>query len=368
MAESVQDWISKGDFSFGNPSSAHTTGKRAKKLVNETRDYLFNLFGLNENEFHLFFHSGASEGINTLVRGYFLNQFKNKNQANYYFFQTDHSCVFNQQDEVKVFEHRPQIFPVDQYGMPKMDSISKGECDQGLLNFTWVNNESGVVWPLYKAVEMKEKLGCSVHVDAVQSIGKIRDWNKLDSDLDAYTFSAHKFGGMKGIGFTFMKKTYPFECFVRGGGQQEALRSGTENVMGIYSIKLALEELNQKQNLDESEKVHNEFENWLQNKVGQKGIIAGIGNVSRNLTTTYLVLPGNSSDIVMTALDLSGIEVSAGSACSSGVLKPSRILLGMGFDEKQAKEGIRFSFSPLFKSEDLPSLFEKLGKVLDRYL
>ncbi len=368
LAESVQDWISKGDFSFGNPSSAHQTGKKAKKLINETRDYLYKLFGVDENEFHLFFHSGASEGINTLVRGYFLNAFKNKKQSDYYFFETDHSCVVNQRDEVEAFGHEAHKFKVDHLGMPLMDQIHKGSHECGLMNFTWVNNESGVVWPLYKAIELKQKLDCAVHVDSVQSVGKIREWNKLDPDLDAYTFSAHKFGGMKGIGFSFMKKNYPYECFIRGGGQQAALRSGTENVMGIYSIKLALEELVSKQNFDETEAVHDEFENWLIDKIGEKGRIAGHGNVSRNATTTYLVLPGNRSDIMMTALDLAGIEVSAGSACSSGILKPSRILMGMGFSDKEAGEGIRFSFSPLFKKEDLPTLFEKLDKVLSKYL
>lgn len=367
LAESVQDWIANGDFSFGNPSSAHQTGKKAKKLINETRDYLYSLFNVKEEDFHLFFHSGASEGINTLVRGFFLNAFKSEKKADYYFFDTDHSCVVNQRDEIKALGHDYHQFSVDQFGMPKEDQIKKGSHDCGLMNFTWVNNESGVVWPLHKAIELKQKLGCAIHVDSVQSVGKIRDWNKLDTDLDAYTFSAHKFGGMKGIGFSFMKKEFPYECFVRGGGQQAALRSGTENVMGIYSIKLALEDLQRKQNFDDTEYVHREFEGWLLNKIGDKGKIAGYGNVSRNMTTTYLVLPGNRSDIMMTALDLAGVEVSAGSACSSGILKPSRILKGMGFSEKEAGEGIRFSFSPTFNKEDLPALFEKLDKVLSKY-
>ena len=329
---------------------------------------MFSLFDLKEEDFHLFFHSGASEGINTLVRGFFLNSFKNGNKGDYYFFNTDHSCIVNQRDEVEALGHHYHQFPVDNFGMPREEKVKKGHHERGLLNFTWVNNESGIVWPLYKALDLKQKLNCAVHVDSVQSVGKIRDWNKLDSDLDAYTFSAHKFGGMKGIGFSFMKKEFPFECFVRGGGQQNALRSGTENVMGIYSIKLALEELQAKQNFDETEAVHKEFENWLLDKIGSKGKIAGYGNVSRNLTTTYLVLPGNRSDIIMTALDIAGVEVSAGSACSSGILKPSRILKGMGFDDKEAGEGIRLSFSPTFQKDDLPKLFEKLDKVFSKYI
>lgn len=126
--------------------------------------------------------------------------------------------------------------------------ISEGrEC---FLNYTYVNNESGVVWPLEWALDLKKETKCFVHVDAVQAAGKIANWEMLLPELDAYTFSGHKFGALKGIGFTFFNKELDFNPLIVGGTQQEGLRAGTENALGVYTIKLALHEMKENFNAD----------------------------------------------------------------------------------------------------------------------
>lgn len=367
LADSVKNWIAKGDFSFANPSSIHTSGKRARRLINETKEYLFSIFGLSPQDFHLFFHSGASEGINTLVEGFFFNRFKSRKPADFIFATTDHSCVCKQESDVKALGHDCHILDVDSCGKLKTLPNEIGTHKEKLLNFTWVNNETGVVWSLEEALNLKAQLNCRVHVDAVQAVGKIREWNRLDPTLDAYTFSAHKFGGLRGTGFSFVKKDYIFEPLVRGGDQQEGLRSGTEDTMGIYSIKLALEELLLKQNFDELEKAKNEFESWILELAPPGAIIVGSSG-PRALNTTSLLIPGIRSDIALTALDLAGIEASAGSACSSGSVTPSRVLMAMGMSESRSKEVIRFSFSPFLKSEYINEIKEPIKQVMTRLL
>ncbi len=370
LAPSVMEWISKGDLLFGNPSSIHSSGKRSKRFINEVSEYLSSTFNLHSSH-NLFYHSGASEGINTIIKGIAQNAYKEGKRIHLFLCEADHSCVFNLQEEMELYGHEVSLYRPDSNGdictNELINLINSSDSEIKLLNFTWVNNESGVCWTLEDAFKVKEATGCIVHVDAVQAIGKIDNWHELIDGLDAYTFSGHKFGALKGIGFSFVKEDLKFSAMVRGGGQQSGMRSGTENTTGIYSLKLALEDMKSHFNFFELKKNKDLIESKIQ-KLCDSIIIAGKNAKYRNGNTIYFILPGKKADILITAFDMGMLEVSSGSACASGTIKPSRALLAMGYNEDDAKSGIRISFSHKLTHDEAVLFAEKITTILKRFL
>ena len=371
LSESVLDWLRKGDLPFGNPSSIHSTGKAAKREITAVKNYLLEDLFFVADTHKLFFHSGASEAINTFLTGSCHTGLKEKKSLHVFISSVDHSAAYNQKEEVEALGMNFTILPVSEDGMPLIDQwtyeIEKSKADYKILNFTWVNNETGVVWPLEQVLELKKKTGVFVHVDSVQSVGKIEDWSKLEDKLDAYTFSGHKFGSLKGIGFSFVKENFPFEAMIRGGGQQDGYRSGTENVPGILSLKLALEDLSKR---FDAKKVY-EGITYLREKIydlGESSLLFPSRSSLQNLTTINFVVPGTKADILMTAFDLAKMDVSSGSACSSGAVLPSRVLMSMGVSEEDAKSALRFSFSPYLTLSEAEEFWAKIEKVLSRFL
>lgn len=374
MANSVKEYLAKGDFSFANPSSVHSSGKRSRQIVNETRDYLFDLFELNEKEWSLFFHSGATEAINSFFKSFALAQISPGRKALGIASSVDHSAVYQQLAFYQLLGMNFELIDVDSNGEIVFSMLQKKLnthlSAKALFNLTWVNNETGVVWDLDSLIGSLQKFDREIfiHVDAVQSIGKIKDWWKINQKAHAYTYSAHKFGGPKGIGFTFLRKDFPLFPLIQGGGQQAGLRSGTENPDGVHCIKLALEELKSTQNMNSLISMKNSIEKTLVEELGDSIEVVGHRAKLRNANTISLVHMKRTADILLTALDLAGLEVSSGSACSSGSVLPSRILLAMGYSESLAKSALRLSL-PLIPSADYDKdeVAQRLKTVLARF-
>ena len=363
LAQSVKDWVSTGDLHFANPSSIHSLGIKSKQQILETEEYLLDFFGLKKTH-HLFFHSGASESINTILRSAMENDL-----ASYYCFQSDHSTSFNI-GEYFAEEGRDVVFyqPLKNGDLPLEKLISSIADKPTVLNFTWVNSESGICWPLDFVTELKSKCTKTfIHVDGVQAIGKVHGFNKLNPEVDAYTFSGHKFGALKGVGFSFIKKTNDFRPFILGGGQQRGLRSGTENPTGIYSLKLALEEVS-KNDMLKNEDAKSYFEEKMLKAFSNNIHIIGKDATFRNTTTSLIWFKDIAINIFLTALDMGKIYVSSGSACSSGQLKPSRVLLSMGHDKESAKQAIRFSFGGDIDRRQIDCGMEILSPLISRFL
>lgn len=364
LATSVKDWFAGGEVFLGNPSALHTSGKMALRLVNETRDYLLKTYSFEQTH-QVFFHSGATEGINTLIRG-FLSYY----QGTLFCSAIDHAAVFNLQGHLSKQGIATHIFSVDRNGLfdkerliQEIKKVPKGPV---LLNMTWVNNETGVVWPLSDILEIKKETGCIVHIDAVQTIGKIPDWNFVSSQIDALTFSGHKFGSLTGVGFSFVKKNMHFEPLLLGGGQQEGWRSGTINTYGIYSLKLALDEFLSETNPLESLKARQQIEARIKATLGDRGEIVA-ENSDRSCNTLALIVRGKKSDTMLMAFDMAGIDIGTGAACSSGIVRPSRVLTNMGFSEDDARSSIRLSFGPNLK-DFVEDYCLALERVLRRFI
>lgn len=366
LAESVKSWLAKGDFPFANPVSIHHSGKSVRRHINEVRDYLYKTFSLNDNQFDLYFHSGATEGIGNIIRGFYE---RNKSMS-FAYVATDHSCVYQHALYLKSMGVEVLELQVDSDGQIKSGEIEKINKLPGpvLMNWTWVNNETGVVFNLADAAKIKQlRPDCFIHVDAVQAPGKIQAWSKLETSLDAYTFSAHKFGALKGVGFSFLAQSFDVAPIVIGGGQQGGRRSGTENTFGTYTSMLALQELAENYSAATSAQALELIKEQILTALGDGGELVAANAPIRNTNTLYVVFHNAKSDITSVAFDLAGMDVSTGSACSSGAIVPSRVLMSMGYDEVRAKSAIRFSFSPYLSIENAREFGEKISAVVNRF-
>jgi cysteine desulfurase len=374
LAKKVQDFLHNGEFFFGNPASLHSTGKNARSQITKAKNYLFKTFSLSENEFDLYFHSGATEGINNYFKGCALKLFKENKKASFIFSTVDHSAVTNLKADLEILGHKIIFFEVNKEGDFNLNELIEliktqtSEDREVFLNYTFINNETGVVWPLNNAEEIKNQTKAYVHVDAVQVVGKITNWNFLSSNLDVYTFSAHKFGALKGVGFSFVKKGTFFHPLISGGNQQGGLRSGTENALGIYSIQLALEEIEQKFNGAEALEAQTYLLDSFTRLLGSKGEVVAKNSKHRNLNTFFVIIYNSKAELVSMKLDMNKIDVSTGSACSSGLIKESRVLMNMGYEIENAKSAIRFSFSPYLTKIEAQNYFDIISNVLNSFL
>lgn len=369
LAKSIQDLFVSGDVFFANPSSIHSSGKNSKRIIEQTKDFLYDTFSIKEKDFSILFHSGATEGINTIIKSFFLD---NPN-AIYFYFETDHSVLRSLGTYLANKGISVIPLPVLEDGSFDLDKICNtiktntiGD-KRALLNYTWVNNETGVVFPIDLAEKIKEKTNIVIHVDAVQGPFKVDNWTKLSKNIDAYTFSGHKFSSLKGIGFSFFKENLKLKPLLVGGNQQGGLRSGTQNVLGIYSLELALKDNIKIFNFEKSLKFKNMIEKNIENLLGDSVEIIAKNNKHRSCNTINLILKNTTSDISLMAFDLAGVDVSSGSACSSGSMLPSHVLKAMGKSDEEAKSAIRLSFPIFFAEKDRDFAWKKIENVLARF-
>lgn len=365
LTNNVKRLLVGGDFLFANPSSQHSSGKKAVKVLKNTTNFLKSFFCLDQTGHEVFFHSGATEAINTV--------FNLKSGDAFIYFVSDHPCVHAVAKKLKDRGVLVEELPIETNGHLNLEetinsikSVQKkinqdntqGRVPSVWMNYTYMHNETGVIWNLKDAVKIKDETGIKVHVDAVQSVGKVKGGNLLEGSIDVYTFSGHKFGSLKGVGFSFYKEKLS-EPLILGGGQQDGVRSGTINTHGIQSIYAALNGRN----------IEKEFEAVA----GLKQVIISLLDKSPRLE----VVPNDSSnticflhesvkaDIMLIHFDLAGLDVSSGSACSAGSVEPSKTLLAMGKAHRSANN-IRISLGEenLKEKDEILAAIEQVIKKL----
>jgi cysteine desulfurase len=365
LAPAVKSWLAKGDFVFANPASQHSSGKKAAYEIDLVTDRLYELFHLSQKDFKLVFHSGATEAVNTAVLSLALSQ----NSLVFFYSPLDHACVRNQVPRLLKLGHKCEELVVGGEGdLDVHESIKKINGHTGslvLVNFTWVHNETGVVWPLSLAEKIKSETKALIHVDAPQAIGKVADCFKLNSVLDFYSFSSHKCGGLKNHGWSFVHRSWPYHSLIVGGDQQRGLRSGTENSMAATALRLALDELEKTWKPETSQGVILEMREFFDEKLQGIGFRVARSARELNLNTIMFVLNSLPSDMSLPLFDLAGLEVSSGAACSSGAAKESHVLLGLGH-KVVARNGIRLSVAPDFDFNDWSLLRPKIVQVFEK--
>jgi len=338
LVKPVLDYLAKGDLPFANPASSHKLGKQSKKIINSSSQKIKE--ALSVKDFSIFYHSGATEGINTIFN-------LNKDDA-FFYFTSDHPAVTSVAEALKSKGVKVHAFKIDSDGQFDLEKItskinSVNVVGNMWLNFTFGHNETGVVWDLDLALKIKSKCDVKIHVDAVQSISKIKKFQSLRVELDAYTFSSHKFGGPKSFGFSLLKNKSDIQALILGGAQQGNLRSGTENPSAIEMTWIALDHHLQSDEFDKAMSFRKKLEDLFTAHNCFKVVAK---NQSRTCNTIGLICSTDKNDIMLTKFDMNGFYISKGSACSSGSTLASQTILDMGF-EKESENFLRLSFSPL---------------------
>ncbi len=366
MAEEVKAIMEENDDLYGNASSMHTLGRSSMSAITWARGEVAAL--INSDPGEIYFNSGASESNNTVfnVMRDLIDSGSRKNRI--LLSSVEHPASIETAKYLIKKGYKVEFVPVNHIGELDIPSLEKMMGDDViLLSVMTGNNESGVIQPVKKASEIAHRYGAYFHTDATQAIGKIKvDVKDIDSDY--LSLSGHKFYGPKGIGVLYAKKGAPLTPFVHGGHQEKGLRAGTYNNQSIIGLGKAAElaRVNLK---EEGEKL------WALREMLRKGIEERIPNVVVNGTnerekclpgTLNVSFPSAEGESILLYLDLEGIEVSTGSACASGSLEPSYVLLAAGLDVELAHGSIRFSFGRYNTKEDVEYTLEKLPPIIEK--
>jgi cysteine desulfurase len=311
---------------WGNPSSVHSHGRAARRIVEEARRRVAGLAGVGSAM--VVFTSGGTEANNLALRG--------GGRARILVSAVEHPSVLEAADNI-------EVIAVDADGVVDLDVLQAmlrgGE--GAVVSIMLANNETGVIQPVAQAAAIAHEAGALFHCDAVQGAGKLPlDFQALD--IDMLTLSAHKIGGPKGAGALVVAGHVQLAPIMRGGGQERGRRNGTENVPGIAGFGAAAEqaeaEVSSAGNLAA-------LRDMLEERVLAEipGVRIVAGQAGRLPNTSCFALPGISAETQIMALDLAGFSVSAGSACSSGKVKASQVLRAMGLGDDIAACAIRVS-------------------------
>lgn len=353
---------------FGNPSSMHHFGRVARGLVEESRKNVAAFIGAETDE--ILFVGSGSEANNTVLSNIPCNP-KNcdcKYKAKHSIITTtiEHPCILETSKCLKQRGTDVGFVPVNQQGKVKLDVLEKMITEEtGLVSVMMANNEIGTIQDIKACAEIAHKKGALFHTDAVQAVGKV-PINVVDMGIDFLTISAHKFYGPKGIGALYARKGVRFCPLIYGGHQEKGRRAGTENTLGIVGFGKAIEMRN-------IEMVEEEARLLNLKNVLKEGIIKNIPDVHFNGDQTHC-LPGTlnvsfdgiEGEAILLYLDLEGIAVSTGSACASGSLDPSHVLLASQIPVEQAHGSIRMSLGRDNTLEEIEYVIEKLTAVIKK--
>lgn len=342
---------------FGNPSSAHAVGRRSRSLIEETRELLAAHLGVSHRE--LFFCSGGTEANHIALLGMAMNHdFMRDRQLLYT--PVEHPSVLGAVEILKTRGVKTVPIPVSADGLPDLDFITDKIRETALLTCMVVNNETGLLMPCAEIAAVCRENGVFFHSDWVQGLGKM-DFTPLPSSA---SFSGHKLGAAKGIGVLYCgDKQLPLPLF-KGGSQEKSLRPGTENLWGIISLRAALRELDvfRRNCHDTVRNLRDRFENSLMEKFPFACINAS--GQSRVANTSSVTFGGIDGESLFFQLDMRGICVSMGSACSSGGIEPSHVLLAMGRSREEARSTIRFSFGRFNTELEIDKLVNVLCEIV----
>lgn len=342
LAKRVKTFLASGIFNDANPSAQHFAGKQSRKLLNDSVKTIKSIFNKSE-DYQVVFHSGATEAANMVLQGFV----KVTVGGTVIVSETDHKCVLEQQAWLEHLGAKVKVLPVNTAGIVDLQRLEKWvQTEDVLVNITIVNNETGVVQPMDQILKLKEKYKFKLHVDAAQLVGKVESWQQLNNQVEAYSFSGHKFGALKGCGFTLIKDL-ELSAFIYGGGQQSGLRSGTENPIAAKTIAEALLELSESFNFKDVKKLKEDVISIADDVFSSN---VKIISSDESCNTVSLLLKNMTADKSLPFFDMNGIDVSNGSACNSGDAKKSHVLIAMGEDDL-ADHAIRISL-PLYNFDN----------------
>lgn len=347
---------------YGNASSVYKLGQASKKAVEAAREQVAQALGADVSE--IYFTAGGSESDNWALRGVTEGL---KEKGNHIITTNiEHHAILHTSQYLEENGFDVTYLPVDEYG-----KVNIGELEAAirpttiLISIMMANNEIGTIEPIAQIGEIAHKHGITFHTDAVQAVGHVPiDVNKMNIDL--LSLSGHKLGAPKGIGAIYIRKGTKIKQFIFGGAQERKRRAGTENVPAIVGLGKAIELANEEM-VEEVKRL-----TALRDKL-INGIMQAVPNSHLNGHPTDR-LPGNCNisfafvegESVLMLLDMNGICASSGSACTSGSLDPSHVLLALGLKHEEAHGSVRLTLGYETTEEDVDYVLEKLPPIIER--
>jgi cysteine desulfurase len=352
---------------FGNPSSVHHFGQRAKAIIDEARSAVAALISADPGD--VVFTGGGTEGDNLAIRGA-AEALEPTGRKHLIASAIEHEAVLNTLKALARRGWKTTLLPVDETGIVSPDALRAAITDEtALVSVMHANNEIGTVQPVAELAAIARERRAVFHTDAVQSAGKVPiDVKALGVDL--LTISAHKFYGPKGVGALWIRRGVRLQAPLTGGKQERSRRAGTENVAGIAGMGVAAREAIAKMDVEATRLAA------LRDRL-EDGILRGVSGTALNgvraprvPNTTNISFDRTEAESLLIALDLEGVAVSTGSACSSGTLEPSHVLKAMGFPPHRTQNSLRFSLGVANTEADidrviavLPGIVEKLRSL-----
>ena len=347
---------------YGNPSSLYSFGQDSKEAIQKARDQLAKLIGSLQTE--IYFTSTGTEADNWAVIGSAMwkrNKGKHVITSNIEHHALMHSCEFLEKEGYEV-----TYLPVDNQGLVQASDLKAAlREDTTLVSIMYANNEIGTIQPIDELCKITHEHGALFHTDAVQALGNIPiDVKELDVDM--MSLSAHKIYGPKGIGALYIKRGINLPVYMHGGAQESGRRAGTENLTGIVGFGKAAELAgeNLTSHIMTTSELRDYFLDRVRNEISDISINGSLeSRLPGNVNITFRFIEGEA---ILLLLDLAGISVSTGSACSSASLEPSHVLQAIGVPTVDSHGSIRFTIGDFTTKEDLDYTVEELKKVVTK--
>lgn len=354
---------------FGNPSSVHSVGNKAKVAIEEARETIAGILGVDAGE--IYFTSGGTEGNNFAISGITKTEFTESGRNGIITSRAEHHSVLETIENLERQGFDVKLIPVNPDSTVNINELNAAlTSSTSLVSIIHTNNETGAINNLQAIAQLKQKAGFFLHTDLVQSFGKTRiDIKGLG--IDSATISAHKIGGPKGAGAVYAKSGTPLSPLIYGGSQERNRRGGTENVAGIVGLAEAAKL--QYELFDEHFSKVTGLHQRLLNGITDLNLEGVTPNTGNNFSPYILSLTfssdiyNNDSEAMLIFLDINGIAASNGAACASGTLKPSHVIEAMGKSTEDAKGTIRFSLSPSNTNEEIDYTIDVIRKLAKNF-
>jgi len=347
---------------YGNPSSVYEFAGISKKAVTESREIIAGALGADQSE--IYFTAGGSEADNWALKAA-AEAYKSKGR-HIITTKIEHHAILHTCEYLEKQGYEVTYLDVDETGIVKMDQLKKAvRPDTILISVMFANNEIGTVQPVKEIGEIAKEKGILFHTDAVQAFGQL-PINVDEYHIDMLSSSAHKLNGPKGIGFLYIRKGVKIRSFVHGGAQERKRRAGTENVPGIVGFGAAVKRA--METMEERTRKEQELRDHLIDRVLKEVPYVRLNGhrtkrLPNNANFSFQFIEGES---LLIMLDMEGICGSSGSACTSGSLDPSHVLLAIGLPHEIAHGSLRLTLSDETTMEDIDYTVEAIKKIVER--
>lgn len=348
---------------FGNPSSVHAFGRKARQLLDESRRIIASSIGANEKE--VIFTSGGTEADNLALIGTAL---ANKHKGMHIITTViEHHATLHAAEYLEKEGYQVTYLPVNRDGKVSIEDVKKALTDETILvSVMYANNETGIIQPIKEIGEILRDHQAYFHTDAVQAFGSI-DIDVKELSVDLLSVSAHKINGPKGIGFLYAREGIKMNALQFGGEQERKRRPGTENVVGVVGFRTAVEIMQ-----DEREIRNKQYEGYKQifiQVLKEQQIIFDVnGDIQSTIPSVVNVsFPGTNVEKLLANFDLAGVAASSGSACTAGSVEPSHVLSAIyGENNPCTTNSIRFSFGAANTEENVIEAANRVAKIIKR--